>query len=577
MSTVTQPMYEWNAIPWSKAERVVFKLQKRIYQASSRDDLNTVHKLQRLLMKSWWANLIAVRRVTQDNQGKKTAGVDGVKKLNPKQRLELALKIQKEPFTPKAQSVRRVWIPKPGTNEQRPLGIPVMEDRARQALAKLALEPQWEAQFEPNSYGFRSGRSAHDAIEAIHHAIAQKPKYVLDADIAKCFDRIEHKAVLSKLQTFPRLKQVIKAWLKAGIMEGTQLFPSLEGCPQGSVISPLLANVALHGLETMVVNRFSRRRNKQLDPNANLAKPLVVRYADDFCVFDEDVQVVDEIKMAVSEWLSKIGLELKSSKTRLTHTLERYEGNLGFNFLGFEVRQYRVGIARSAQDSKGKRLGFKSYIKPSKQGVKKHFQEMGQLIDCHRSKPQALLIKRLNLKIRGWSNYYATVSSKRRFSALDYLLYYPLKAWAERRHSNKGKRWVASKYWHPEEGSWHFASGSVELLKHGATPIRRHAKVKGNKSPFDGDWIYWSSRMGRHPQITKSIGSLMKQQQGKCGWCGLYFKDGDKLEQDHRKPLSQGGIKARSNLQLLHRHCHDQKSATDEKKIAPEVLKKTAS
>jgi len=577
MSTVTQPMYEWNIIPWSKAERMVFKLQKRIYQASSRNDLETVHKLQRLLMKSWWASLIAVRRVTQDNQGKKTAGIDGVKKLTPKQRLELALRIQKEPFAPKAQPVRRVWIPKPGSkNEQRPLGIPVMEDRARQALAKLALEPQWEAQFEPNSYGFRPGRSAHDAIEAIHHAIAQKPKYVLDADIAKCFDRIGHTALLNKLQTFCRLKQVIKAWLKAGIMEGAELFPSPEGCPQGSVISPLLANVALHGLETMIVKQFSRRRNKQLDPNTNLAKPLVVRYADDFCIFDEDAPTLLKIKMAVSEWLSEIGLELKACKTRLTHTLEPYEGNLGFNFLGFEVRQYRVGTARSAQDSKGKRLGFKSYIKPSKEGVKRHFQEMGEVIDRHRNQPQAWLIKRLNLKIRGWTNYYATVSSKRRFSSLDHLLYYPLKEWAERQHSNKGKRWVASKYWHPEDGSWHFASGSVELLKHAATPIRRHAKVIGSKSPFDGDWMYWSSRMGRHPQIPKTVGWLMKQQQGKCGWCGLYFKDGDLMEQDHRIALSQGGIKARSNLQLLHRHCHDQKSAV-EKKTVPEVLMKTAS
>src|SRR5262245_48399034 len=259
MNTATQPIYEWNTIPWPKAERAVFKLQKRIYQASSRGERKAVHQLQRLLMRSWWACLLAVRRVTQDNQGKHTAGVDGVKRLTPPQRLGLASQLHATPLIPKSPPIRRVWIPKPGTTEQRPLGIPVMEQRARQALVKLALEPEWEAKFEPNSYGFRPGRSAHDAIEAIFCGIHTKAKHVLDADIAKCFDQINHTALLAKLQTFPKLRRVIKAWLKAGIMDGRELFPSPAGVPQGGVISPLLANVALHGLETAVAERFRRR------------------------------------------------------------------------------------------------------------------------------------------------------------------------------------------------------------------------------------------------------------------------------------------------------------------------------
>lgn len=185
MNTAQQPMYEWKDLPWKNIERSVFKLQKRIYQASLHDDRKTVHKLQRLLIKSWHGRCLAVRRVTQDNRGKNTAGIDGVKRLSPKQRLHLAETLC---LRQKARPVRRVWIPKPGKTEMRPLGIPTMRDRAEQALAKLAMEPEWEARFEPNSYGFRPGRSAHDAIEAIFQSICLKAKYVLDADIAQCFD-----------------------------------------------------------------------------------------------------------------------------------------------------------------------------------------------------------------------------------------------------------------------------------------------------------------------------------------------------------------------------------------------------
>ncbi|WP_367274999.1 reverse transcriptase N-terminal domain-containing protein [Microcoleus sp. PH2017_39_LGB_O_B] len=245
MSTV-KPMYEWNKTPWRKLERVVFKLQKRIYQAANRGDIKALRRLQKLLMKSWAAKCLAVRRVTQDNKGKKTAGVDGVKSLTPKQRLDLIGNIN---LSSKVSPTRRVWIPKPGTEEKRPLGIPTMKDRALQALVKLALEPEWEARFEPNQYGFRPGRSCQDAIGAIFNAIRYKQKYVLDADIAKCFDKIDHEALLKKLNTFPLLRRQIKAWLRAGVMDGQQLFPTLEGTPQGGVISPLLANIALHGME----------------------------------------------------------------------------------------------------------------------------------------------------------------------------------------------------------------------------------------------------------------------------------------------------------------------------------------
>ena len=234
MNTAATPMYAWNALPWKRLERQVFKLQQRIYRAARRGDTQAVHKLQRLLLTSRAARTLAVRKVTQDNRGKRTAGVDGVRALTPLQRLALARSLR---LSTTARPTRRVWIPKPGSTEQRPLGIPTMGNRAEQALAKLALEPEWEARFEPNSYGFRPGRSCHDAIEAIWTSINKQAKYVLDADIAKCFDRINHQALLAKLRTFPTMRRAVRAWLKAGVLDGATLFPTAEGTPQGGVVT----------------------------------------------------------------------------------------------------------------------------------------------------------------------------------------------------------------------------------------------------------------------------------------------------------------------------------------------------
>jgi len=230
----------WKKVPWKKLEQHVFRIQKRIYQASQRGETRKVEKLQKLLMKSKSAQLLAVRRVTQDNQGKRTAGIDGIKSVSPKQRLVMANQLHPKHWKDqKARPVRRVWIPKPGKkDEQRPLGIPVMIERAQQTLVKLALEPAWEAKFEPNSYGFRPGRSCHDAIGAIFFGICQKPKFVFDADIKGCFDTIDQKALLMKLQTYPQVRHIVKAWLEAGVLDGMDFSPTETGTPQGGAISP---------------------------------------------------------------------------------------------------------------------------------------------------------------------------------------------------------------------------------------------------------------------------------------------------------------------------------------------------
>ena len=554
--TLNNQTVEWKDIKWRKLEKVAFKLQKRIFQASECGDIKAVRKLQKTLIRSWSAKCIAVRRVTQDNQGKNTAGVDGVKSLTPKQRTNLVSELK---LTGKATPTRRVNIPKPGSTETRPLGIPTINDRALQALVKLALEPEWEAKFEPNSFGFRPGRSCHDAIGAIFTSINQKAKYVLDADITKCFDRIDQKTLLYKINTYPTLSRQLKNWLKAGYCMQDSLFPTNEGTPQGGVISPLLANIALHGMEERLKQYAETLKGEK---RVNRKSLSLIRYADDFVIIHEDLNVVKKSQEIIAEWLNDMGLELKPSKTKLTHTLNEIEGNVGFEFLGFHVQQYKVGNYRSANTSNGKPLGFKTLITPSKVKIKTHLDKIAEVVDSHKTAPQAALISRLNPIIRGWSNYYSTVVSKKTFNKVDQLTYDKLRAWARKR--GKGDINVA-KYWRTVGNrNWCFSTeDGLELITHASTPIVRHTKVKGEASPFNGDWIYWSKRRGEYPETPNRVASLIKRQKGICSHCGLYFTSTDIVEVDHKLPLSLGGKNHQDNLQLLHRHCHDTKTSTD--------------
>jgi RNA-directed DNA polymerase len=542
-------MYDWQQVPWATAERKVFKLQRRIYQASQRSDTKAVHALQRLLLRSWHAHLLAVRRVTQDNQGKNTAGVDGIAHLTPPARLELARTLDLEA---PPQPIRRVWIPKPGSDEQRPLGIPTIADRARQALVKLGLEPEWEAKFEPNSYGFRPGRSCHDAIEAVFNSINRKPKYVLDADIAKCFDRIDHAALLAKLNTFPRLRRVIKGWLKAGMVEGDQLFPTEAGTPQGGVLSPLLANVALHGMEKFLQEAFFQK--KTVNGRRTSWRPTVIRYADDLVICHSDLGVIQECQQLLRDWLGKMGLELKPSKTHIRHTQEPMDGVSGFDFLGFTVRQFRVGKYHAGKNRSGEPLGFKTLIKPSDKKVRLHTQRLGDIVRRYQGAPQEALIAVLNPVIRGWCNYYRIGVSKRTFADCDHVLCQQLKRWGNRRHPHKGQKWAARKYWRLP--AWLFGPKEGPLLyKHADTPIIRHIKVSGGRSPFDGEWGYWAGRMGRYPGVTPWKARTLQEQGGKCVHCGLYFRPGDRVEIHHED--NNHGNNRRWNLVALHGHCHD--------------------
>lgn len=264
-----------------------------------------------------------------------------------------------------------------------------------------------------------------------------------------------------------------------------------------------------------------------------------------------------------------MGLELKPSKTRLAHTLQEYEGmNPGFDFLGFNIRQIPVGKYQSGKNN-GRLLGFKTIITPSKEKQKVHYDRVASIINAHQSAPQSALVRNLNPVIRGWANYYSTVVSKDAYSRLDYLMYQKLRAWAKRRHPRKSGYWITNKYWQTIGGeNWVFATkaegkDSMRLLKHSETSITRHVKVKGESSPHDGNLIYWSIRMGKHLEISTREAILLKGQKGKCLYCRLFFRDGDSWEIDHKIPRSKGGKDEYKNLQLLHKHCHDMKTAED--------------
>ena len=554
----------WNNVNWPKLERTVFKLQKRIYQASQRGDVKAVHKLQKTLLNSWSAKMLATRRVTQDNGGKRRAGVNGNKNLKPAERVYLAENLK---LDYRGKATRKIWTPKSGKTEKRPLGILAISDRAKQALVQLALEPEWEAKFEPNSYGFRPGRSCMDAIEGIKATIKQKSKYVLDAEIAKCFDRINHQKLIQKVNTFPKMKRQIKSWLQSGVVDGKSVFTTEVSTPQGGVVSPLLANIALHGMEE-VVKKYARSLPGKKENNEKQIS--LIRYADNFVILHPEIEAIHDCLVLIKQFLDNIGLELKDEKTRITHTLTKTrDEEPGFDFLGFNIRQYPVGKYATEKDLYGKLLGFKTYIKPTKEAISRHYKKISKTIDrMKHSCSQIEIIKTLNPIITEWSNYYSAVNSAEVFGKLDYETTKKLISWATRKTNHKSKRETISKYFKKVgNNNWVFmAEGknqSLRLVGHRDSGIKYFVKVRENKSPFDGDLTDWGTRQGKSLELPIKVTNLLKKQKEKCTECGQYFKDGEMMEVDYIIPRHKGGKDGYKNYQLLHKYCHNVKTNRD--------------
>jgi len=466
---------KWTSIDWRHARRHVRRLQVRIAKAVLERRWNKVRSLQNLLANSFYAKLLAVKRVTS-NKGKNTPGVDGILWKGARAKWRAVISLRRRGYKPRP--LRRIYIPKKN-GKKRPLSIPIMLDRAMQALYKQALAPVAETTADGNSYGFREGRCCADAIQAGFNAL-NKPNsatWVWEADITGCYDNISLQWLLDNI---PMDKVILRMWLKAGYVENGITYPSRKGTPQGGIISPTLANMTLDGLEEVVRSAVPRRKRVNF-----------VRYADDFIVTAKSKRLVEErIQPAVVKFLAERGLSLSEEKTKLTHIKN------GFTFLGQTFRK----------------RGRKLHIKPSKQGVLALIQKVGTIISKHVSAPMPALIKKLNQTLRGWANYHRHVVAAEAFSRIDTYVFEQLWRMVKRRHQNKSKRWLSKKYWTASGRKHIFAVVAktkenlkkvYQVVKIGAIGIRRFIKIKAAANPYLPEFAkyFWQRRNNKDSKL----------------------------------------------------------------------------
>jgi len=532
---------DWYAINWRQAERTVRRLQARIVQATRAGRWGRVQALQHLLTHSFSGKALAVRRVTT-NRGKRTGGVDGETWTTPVQKAQGIATLRRRGYQPRP--LRRVYIPK-SNGKKRPLGIPTMRDRAMQALYLLALDPVAETTGDPNSYGFRKERSTADAINQCYVVLARtrSAKWVLEGDIRSCFDRISHDWLLTHV---PLDKVMLRTWLQAGYLEQAVFHPTEEGTPQGGIISPVLANLALDGLERLLRERF-RTKFGQPNPKVNL-----VRYADDFIITGRSRELLEEeVKPLVVAFLRERGLALSPEKTAITHIDD------GFDFLGFTVRRY------------GKRL----LIRPSRKNVQTFLTKVRGFVKANKQAQTGHLIVQLNRLLRGWTNYHRHVSSKNVFNSVDYALFTLLWRWARRRHPKKGNHWVREVYFPPHGSRQWVLTGTVtkaegkpatvRLFVAASVPYQRHVRVRGEANPYDPAWDeYYLLRHSRNVPDTlagrRLLVQLWQEQGGRCLACAQPLTEDEGWHNHHLVPRAAGGGDQLTNRALLHPTCHRQ-------------------
>ncbi len=544
-------MKNWHDLDWARVQQTVRKTQLKIAQATGEGNWRRVKRLQRLLTHSFYGRCLAVRRVTE-NRGRKTPGVDGETWGTPQAKLQAVGRLSKKRgYRPKP--LRRVWIPKPGKPEKRPLGIPTMLDRAMQALYLQALEPVIESTSDPKSYGFRPDRSTADAMVELFHLLSPQtaPVWILEGDIKGFFDNINHEWLCRNV---PMDRTVLRKWLKAGVIDRRQLMATEAGTPQGGIISPCLANATLNGLEAQLKCHLVQQMGKT---KAQQAKVYVVRYADDFVVTAASKELLeDEVKPWVEQFLSVRGVALSREKTQTVHIHQ------GFDFLGWNFRKY---VPKSPY-RKAKLL-----IKPSKKNVTAFYRKVGEIIKNSGALTQDALIGQLNPVLKGWAQYHSPVVAKQTFSKLDSLIFWRLWRWAKRRHSKKSADWIRKKYFRSIGGqNWVFAypykNGKGErqfrrLYGLAETAIVRHKRLPGEYQPYDAAHeLKWEAlrvqRMQHKLRYRGQILSIFRRQKGLCALCGHAISKETGWHDHHVIRRVDGGPDTLSNRVLLHPNCH---------------------
>lgn len=458
---------QWNSIDWKIVRATVNRLQTRIAKAVFEGKYGLAKRIQYLLTHSYSAKLLAVRTVTQ-NRGKRTPGIDGELWTSTKDKMLAALSLSDKQY--QAQPLKRIYIPKHGKDTKRPLSIPTMYDRAMQALYALDLQPVAETLADSRSFGFRLFRSAQDASQYLFVCLRHKTgaEWILEGDIKGCFDNISHQWLKENVLID---SSILNQFLKSGYLYEQTLFPTDQGTPQGGIISPILANLALDGMEKVIMQRYPKM------------KVHFVRYADDFVVTAPTMEIAEELKSLISGFLVERGLTLSESKTKITHI------NEGFDFLGYNIRKYKGVLL----------------MKPSKESVKNITRKTGELLRRAAAWNQEQVIQILNPVIIGWTNYHRHIASKETFDRMNYIIWNQLWQWAKRRHPDKGHKWISQRYW-SRVGSrnWIFCTDKQRLRMFSETPIRRHFMIKLEMNPYL-DHEYFIGRVDRMKRRTPDV------------------------------------------------------------------------